>query len=675
MAFEMFGRKIGKIGVVGSGQIGPDIALHFAKEGAKAGCEVVVVDVAEEALAKGKKKLEKKVNKGMESGAFKPAQGEAIKGNVTFTSDNAALAGAGLVIEAATEDLDIKRKIFAGLESVCGDEAILASNSSHMEPEVIFAEMAHKDRAMVIHYFFPAERNVLVEIVPGADTSEKATRFALRFYEQIGKVPIRVRKSRFGFAVDPVFEGLFLTAGLLVEEGLCTVKEADAVASKALGLGVGPFTAMNLTGGTPLATHGIKGYGEKIMSWFKPPAVIEKQLASGEPWPTAARGETVEVDPEKEKTLSDLFQGAFFGLCCEVVDSGVSTVADLDMAVEIGLVVRAPFRFMNKVGPSKALKLVEAYAAKYPGFKVPELLRRQAEAEVPFDIPVVLREDLDGVAVVTIRRPRVLNALNAEVMTQLSDTFDEIAEDPNVVGAVITGFGVKAFVSGADIKELAALPDPASAEAFAAKGQKIVRNIETLDKPVVAAMNGLAFGGGNELAMACHARLAAGGQKAFAGQPEPKLGIIPGYGGSQRLVRWIGFEKAWPVLRTGNPISSAQAASFGLVSAEVPGPELLDRAVALVQEAASGKTTLDPIPEGPVSVPDEPAEVDIGHLSRRIDAILTDAVIGGAKATLDEGLALEAAKFGECKTTKDMAIGMENFIKNGPKVPAEFVHE
>ncbi|MHC5077735.1 MAG: 3-hydroxyacyl-CoA dehydrogenase/enoyl-CoA hydratase family protein [Planctomycetota bacterium] len=674
MAFEMFGRTIRKIGVVGSGQIGPDIALHFSKEGVKRETPVVVVDIAEEALKKGRGKLHKKLDKGVETKAFKPEQAEAIKANTTFTSDANALAGADLVIEAATEDLDIKRKIFAQLEAVCGEGAILASNSSHMEPEVIFAELQDKSRGLVIHYFFPAERNVLVEIVPGADTSPEVTTFLMRFYEQIGKVPIRVRKSRFGFAVDPVFEGMFQTAGLLVEGGLCSVKEADAAACQALGLAIGPFTAMNLTGGTPLATHGIQGYGKKIMPWFKPPEVILKQLESKEPWPTAARGEKVELEPEKAKALGDIFQGAYFGLCSEVVDSGVSTVEDLDMALEIGLVMKAPFRFMNKVGPSKALKLVEGVSEKYPGFKVPELLRRQSEAEVPFDIPVVLREDRGDVAVVMIRRPRVLNALNSEVMSQLNDIFEEIRDDEKIAGAVLTGFGVKAFVSGADIRELASLPTPDDGEAFALKGQNILSKIEHLKKPVVAAMNGLAFGGGNELAMACHARIATVGQKVFAGQPEPKLGIIPGYGGTQRLVRWIGFENAWPILRTGNPISSAQALDFGLVREEVESHRLVDRAVELVREVVAGTTTLSPIPMDPLPVPEAPAEVDIGHLSNRIDAILQKAAIDGAKMTLAEGLAYEAKMFGECLTTEDMKIGMENFMKNGPKAPAEFKH-
>ena len=127
---------------------------------------VVVVDVAEAALTAGRAKLEKKIDKGVETGAFKPDRARAMKDNTTFTSDYDELKGADLVVEAATEDLKIKRLIFGQLEGIVSDDCILASNSSHMEPEVIFGEAANKTRTCVIHYFFPAERNPMVEIVP-----------------------------------------------------------------------------------------------------------------------------------------------------------------------------------------------------------------------------------------------------------------------------------------------------------------------------------------------------------------------------------------------------------------------------------------------------------------------------------------------------------------------------
>ena len=152
----------------------------------------------------------------------------------------------------------MKLRIFERLASLCGPDAILASNSSHIEPEEIFASLppAARKRALVLHYFFPADRNPVVEVVSGRETDPVVADAMMAFYEQIGKVPVRVA-SRFGFAVNPVFEGLFLAAALAVESGLGTVKEVDAAARRALGLGVGPFTAMNLTGGNPITNHAL----------------------------------------------------------------------------------------------------------------------------------------------------------------------------------------------------------------------------------------------------------------------------------------------------------------------------------------------------------------------------------------------------------------------------------
>ncbi len=195
MSYEFQGRTIEKVGVIGSGQIGPDIALHFAKVLASSGTPVVVVDISEEALASGKAKLEAKVDRGVKSKAFKPAQGDAIKAAVTFTSDYGQLAGASLIVEAATEDVGIKGKIVTQIEEICGPDTLILSNSSHLEPEVIFEPIKDKSRTAVVHYFFPAERNRGLEIVPGAETSPEVTAFLLAFYEEIGKVPIPV-KSR-----------------------------------------------------------------------------------------------------------------------------------------------------------------------------------------------------------------------------------------------------------------------------------------------------------------------------------------------------------------------------------------------------------------------------------------------------------------------------------------------
>jgi enoyl-CoA hydratase/carnithine racemase len=180
-------------------------------------------------------------------------------------------------------------------------------------------------------------------------------------------------------------------------------------------------------------------------------------------------------------------------------------------------------------------------------------------------------------------------------------------------------------------------------------------------------MNGLSLGGGCELAMCCTARVAPKGMSFFVGQPEVNLGLIPGMGGTQRLPRLVGFEKAAEMIRTAKPISSAQALEFGLVTEVVDG-DVLERAIELARELASGKTTVKRMEMGPLSkVPDKLPDLDIGHLSRAIDKLAVKAMLEGANMTVEDGLKWEAKCFGECWTTEDNQIGLrKTLLKKAP---------
>jgi enoyl-CoA hydratase/3-hydroxyacyl-CoA dehydrogenase len=673
MAFSFRGRNISKVGVIGSGQIGPDIALHFVKVLHPYDVQVIVVDVAEAALEKGKGKLFKKVDKGGETGAFKPHEVEGMKSHVTFTSDYDQLKGADLVVEAATEDLPLKRRIFKQVEGLVASDAILASNSSHLEPERIFEELAHKGRALCAHYFFPAERNPALEIIPGKDTRADVAEFMMRFYEYIGKIPIKVG-SRYGYAVDPIFEGLFLAGMQLLDAGLGDTKQIDTVACKALGLAVGPFTGQNLTGGNPICVHGLAGMHEAINAWYRVPERLKEMVKANANWEVPGRGEVVEVPPDKEKVISEELQGAYFAMVCEMIDAGIINTSDFDLLISVSLDMKPPFTFMNQIGVDKALHLVESFSKKYPDMPVARCLKEQAASGKPWEVLDVLFEKKGDVGVITIRRPKALNALNSKVFKELGAYCEIIKNDPEIKAAVITGFGNKAFVAGADIKQMAGLASPAQGEAFAREGQIASSKLEQLGKPVVAAINGLAFGGGCELAMCCTARVAPKGLKVLAGQPEVNLGLIPGMGGTQRLPRLIGFEKAAAMIRTANPISSAQALDYGLIDEEVEG-DVLERAINLARELAEGKTKARRIEIGPLSnSPDKLPDVDIGHLSRAIDKLAVQAILDGAKTTLEEGLKIEAKLFGQGWTTEDNRIGLQNFIEKGARSKAPFVH-
>jgi len=674
MAFSFRGRAMSKIGVIGSGHIGPDIALHFVQMMHRYDIQVVVVDVLDAALEKGKAKLFKKVDKAGETGRLKPHEVESIKGHVTFTSDYGQLKGADWVVEAATEDLPLKRRIFKQVEELVSPEAMLTSNSSHIEPERIFEELKHKERSLCTHYFFPAERNPAMEIIPGKDTKPELTEFMMRFYEMAGKIPVKVG-SRYGYAVDPVFEGLMLAGIQCVEAGLGDTKQVDTVAAKCLGLTIGPFSAQNFVGGNPISAHGLAEMNKRLNPWYRTPERLKKLVEANEQWEVPGRGEKVEVPPDKEKEIADEIMGAYFAMVCDMLDSKIITTSDFDLLVSVALDMKPPFTFMNQIGVDKALALVESFAKKYPDMPVSTTLKAQAASGKPWEVSDVILEKKGEVAIITVRRPKALNTLNTTVHTELNNYCDMLKTDPSVKAVVITGYGNRAFIAGADIREMSTFTKPSEAEAFALHAQQWCNKLEQLGKPVVAAINGVAFGGGSETALACTARVGPKGLKVLVGQPEVNLGLIPGQGATQRLPRLIGFEKAGEMIRTANPISSAEALACGYLNEVVEG-DVLERAIGLALELASGKTKVRLIEKGPVpNAPESLPPVDIGHHSKVIDEQAVRAILEGAKMNLYDGLKHEAKLFGLCWNYEDRRIGMTTFVEKGAKAKAEFIHK
>jgi enoyl-CoA hydratase/carnithine racemase len=232
---------------------------------------------------------------------------------------------------------------------------------------------------------------------------------------------------------------------------------------------------------------------------------------------------------------------------------------------------------------------------------------------------------------------------------------------------------VKAFVSGADVGMLAKIQGPADGESASRQSHNAQNAIENLGKPVVCALNGLSLGGGSELAYCCTARIARKGIKTLFGQPEVKLGIIPGAGGSVRLPRLIDFGTAWRVLRTGETISGSESLKLGLILEEAEDG-LVDRAAEVVRKLASREMKAKEIPRGPIPVPAHVPELELGTLSRKVDEILKSAILEGARMPLEQALTFESSKFGEVCGTEDMRIGIENFLKTQLKQPAPFIH-
>ena len=672
MAYQYKNLNINKLSVIGAGQIGPDICLHFAKVFVQHNVQFVIIDISPEALANAKAKIEKKISKGVETGAFKAYIAEMMNKSITYSSDYNLIKGSRIVLEAATEDGRIKDLIFKQVEALTDDSCLFLSNSSHMQPEVIFRNITNKKRCLVTHYFFPADRNPVVEVVPGKDTNPQITADLLGFYEAIGKVPIEVGSS-YGYAIDPIFEGLCELAILCLEKGYGTIKEIDKIAQTTLKQGVGPFTALNLTGGNPITNHGLEEMRETHIAWFRSPKTLQEATANKTLWDTAKRGEEVTVSPEKAEVLRKQFLGGYFALCCYIIDLGITNVNDLDMAAEIALVVASPFTLMNKIGIDESHTLVKDWCKEHTEFPFPKSLDK-AKADGGWKVSRIVAKTHNNIAVLTIRRPQVLNALNLSVLTNLKDEIIKAENDSNIAAIVITGFGTKAFVSGADINMLAALKTPEEGYDNSHTFQQLINTIEDCKKPTVCALNGFAFGGGNELAITCTARVAKKGLPVVACQPEANLGFIPGSGGTQRLPRLVGVDVAAEILRTARPVSGKEALEIGLIDKEIEG-DLVEGAVEYAKKLAKGEIQPRKFSTNGTHENLAPKEINIGHLSKKIDHIMNKAIYDGIKLPLNEALELESKLFGECILTDDMKIGLDNFLTNGPRAKAEFIHK
>lgn len=672
MAFEYKSLTLRKLAIIGAGHIGPDIALHFARNLAPKGGETVLVDIAEEALVEAREKFERKVDRAVAAGAIPGDRAGIIKDSIVYTTDYGRIAGANLVLEAATEDEAVKHRIFEQVERICDDDCILLSNSSHMQPEDIFRNLRNRSRCLVAHYFFPAERNPIVELVPGAETDPALTALLMGFYEETGKAPIQVRSS-YAFAVDPIFEGLVQCAILCRETELGNEKEIDAVAMRTLGMGIGHFSVISSANGNSITDHGLDEMHTRLMPWFRSPPSLKERVRLGQArWDIAERGETVTVSEDKERAIREQYLGCYFGLAAFIIDLDIVDIDDLEMAVGIALDMHAPFSMMNRMGMEEACALVAAYCKQHPDFRMPRSLER-ARAEGGWRLSNVARARIGDVAVLKIRRPRALNAFDGGIIQSLKQFLADAEADASVKAVVITGHGTKAFASGTDIDMLAACRTAEDGYRVSRGFQEMTLQIERMTKPTVCALNGLAFGGGVELALACAARVARGGLKVLARLPEPNLGIIPGGGATQRLPRLIGVEAAARLLRTAAPVSSDEALALGLVDELVDGSPL-DAAVSLARRLAADPSSRRTLPQGPIPHPGELGAVDLGHLSKRIDAILVRAILDGARGGLAEGLELEARLSGSCLETEDGRIGLSNFVQNGVRAPAAFVH-
>jgi enoyl-CoA hydratase/3-hydroxyacyl-CoA dehydrogenase len=615
--------EIKKVGVVGCGLMGGGIA----QVAAQAGYQTVVRELNEEFLEKGLARISSFLDKGVEKRKLTQAKRDATWARIVGTTDVADLVDCDLVIEVIFENMDAKQELFKELDSICHEDTVFASNTSSLSIAEMAAATQRPEKVAGLHYFYPSVINQLLEVVAAEQTAPKVMDALLVFARATGKVPIVVKDAP-GFAVNRFFVPWLNEAARLLGEDVANIPTIDEAAKEAFKIGMGPFALMNATG-IPIAYHSTSSLAQALGEFHAPASALAAQFELGEEWDLDG-----EVDEKAKAEVGERLMGVVFGVAAQLVEEGVATAKDTDTGALVGLRwAKGPFWMMNDLGLDRSLDLVKQTAARYDSSSVPKLLTKQAKKGDPWMLSDVKLEKGNGVATITMNRPEAMNALNEKVLRELKEAVAQVSDDPAVRAVIITGEG-PAFVAGADIKTMLT-KDLADIHEFTSFGQGVLSDIEGLDKPVIAAINGFALGGGLELALACDIRLAS--TEARMGFPEVGLGIFPGLGGTQRATRLVGKGWASELILAGDQIGAAEAERIGLVNRTVAPQKLMGAARKLATRIAR---------QGPIAVAKAKA-----------------AINKALQTSLEDGLDFELETVVSTFDTEDQKEGMTAFLE------------
>lgn len=682
-------KEIERVAVIGAGNMGSGIAQKYASEG----ITVLVLDLDEAALARGRASVERTLQEGVERKIFRPDEAKAILDRMTFALDWAKLSEVELVIEAVFEDLEVKRKVFQQAAAHASPQCLLATNTSSFYVRQLAETTPYPERVLGLHYFYHPAKNRLVEVIAGPSTPPESVRQVWVLQERIGKTPIASLDAP-GFVVNRFFVPFINEAARLHEEGVANLATIEEAAKEGFGIGMGPFQLMNVTG-IPIGYHAASTLERELGRFYQPSGIIHGYMESGRTFDF-----TGEVDRSKFQQIQERLEGVVYYVATALVSEGVGSIEDVDIGARVGLRwAHGPFEMMNRRGLTDVGRFVRE-VEQYYGLERPTVLKEQIASGHPFLISLVRYDVNEAVATITFNRPDAMNALSPAVFEQFEPLVEKAIADPAVQGIVITGTG-KAFVAGADLRFFIGHMKAGAMEeivAFARRGQELLKRMERAPKPVVARLNGMALGGGLELALACDSIVAA--DRAVLGFPETGIGIYPGLGGTQRTSRRVGIALTRWLVYTGQMVDAKTAARIGLADRAVPYSDLdrataealaegkkasarLDAARPEPVDAVKGDAALsalaglfeglrvEPLLAGPLPVEQNPdAAKWVGRvrqkapLALKVSEKLIDA---GVKASLDAGLEAELAQMESIFRTADALEGITSVGKRRPE--------
>ena len=616
--------------------------------------KLILVDVVEEALKSAEKRLAGYAKKAVDRKKMKEDKAKAVLEKNVYTMDYDQIRNCDLVIEAATESIPLKQKIFEQIEGIVGENTVITSNTSSIPADRIFTKMKSPERTTITHFFAPAWRSLPVEIITWEGGSQEVVDYLYWFFATIGKAPV-ITDNAICFMLDRIFDNWCNDAGYLLDDA--SVKQIEAVVEEFVF--AGPFFVLNMSNGNPIIIETNTLQMEEGPH-YKPAPIFH----SVDRWLTNRPGTKVKVTDDIKSTVRDRMMGIFFSQSFDIIDRGIGTKEDLNFGCQIALGFRkGPFDVMRDLGEGEVDRIMQKFQKERPGFPQP----KEPLASYQDFRRHLLVDEMDGVKIITLRRPQAMNALNDEVTDEILAVLKENSDDPSVKGFVITGYGNRAFSAGADIGKFPEmLGDKDASIQYSKDCAKVQLYMDQMEKPIVAAVNGMALGGGLEIAIRCHGIVAT--KDLMFQFPEITLGILPGIGGC------IVPYRKWPegaalfheMICKGRPIFAKEALDMGMVI------KIADDYHELIREAVDEVKKLqgnvERIREGKVDIPEinipEQPMAGKQSLSKEAVSIAAKTVKEGASAdNLLDALEIGYKGFGEIACTDAAKEGISAFLE------------
>ncbi|GAB7095679.1 3-hydroxyacyl-CoA dehydrogenase/enoyl-CoA hydratase family protein [Halolamina litorea] len=643
--------EIERIAVLGAGNMGHGIA----EVAALAGYDVTMRDINEEFVRNGYEQIEWSLDKLAEKDQISQADADGALERVTPVVDlDVAVGDADVVIEAVPEKMDIKKQVYRDVVEHAPPEAIFATNTSSLSVTELSEVSDRPEQFCGMHFFNPPVRMQLVEVISGAHTADETMDTIEALAESMGKTPVRVRKDSPGFIVNRILVPLMNEAAWIVSADDATIEEVDSTTKFDIGLPMGSFELADQVG-VDVGYHVLEYMYQELGDAYRPCPLLAEKVEKEELGKKTGQGfynyENGGVQIPTDAGREDVHERLLAVMANEVaglVAEDVADPADIDRAVKLGGgFPDGPAKMADDYGLAPLVETLddlfeETDEARYIA---EDTLRDLAESGDGFYGPAetstapeyeTLNVEVDGhVGHIELSRPHRMNTISDGLLEELSTAIDELDEE-DVRALLITGEGDRAFSAGADVQSMAGGGgNPIEAVELSKLGQDTFGKLEAFDAPVVAGIDGYCLGGAMELATCADMRIAS--RRSELGQPEHNLGLLPGWGGTQRLRHIVGEGRAKEIIFTADRYSAEEMESYGFVNEVTEDSELLDRAWELARDLAGGP----PIAQ---------------MYTKR-------AMLAGRDAT-EAGLEIENQAFGHLMNTEDLMTGMAAFMSD-----------